>query len=320
MLVRERTSVEKKKTREGFGRALAELGHENPNVVALTTDVRDSVNVGYFANEFPKRFINCGIAEQNACNVAAGLSMVGKIPFFAAYGCFTSTRCLDMIRTTLCYGKLNVKIAGSHGGLTTGEDGASHQALEEIGLMRVMPNMTVVVPCDFWEAKKATKAVANINGPCYLRLGRASIPIVTDELSPFEIGKGVMLRDGGDVAIVACGVMVYESLLAAEMLAQEGVEARVINLHTVKPIDEEILIDAAKTCGAIVTAEEHQVYCGMGSAVAEVLVRHYPVPMEFIGVNDRFGISGPGMELLTKFGLRDVNIVEAVKKVLGRKV
>jgi transketolase len=319
MIVMERTSVDKKKTRQGFGEALLELGRENPDIVAVTSDVKGSVNVNYFANEFPERFINCGVAEQNACNIAAGLSLVGKIPFYALYGCFASTRCLDMIRTTICYGNLNVKIAGSHGGIITGEDGASHQALEELGLMRVMPNMTVIIPCDYWEAKKATRAAATLNGPCYLRLGRASMPLVTDEHSTFEIGKGVLLRDGTDVAIVACGVMVYEALLAAEILADQGISARVINIHTVKPIDKDILTDAAKTCGAVVTAEEHQIHCGMGSAVAEVLAQHCPVAIEFIGIKDRFGMSGPGMELLTEFGLRDVNIVEAVNAVLKRK-
>lgn len=319
MVVMERTSVEKKKTRKGFGEALAELGRENPNIVAITSDVKGSVNVNYFAEKFPERFINSGVAEQNGCNIAAGLSLVGKIPYFALYGCFATTRCMDMLRTTVCYGNLNVKIAGSHGGLITGEDGASHQALEELGLMRVLPNMTVIIPSDYWEARKATKAVAEINGPCYLRLGRASIPVITGEHDPFEVGKAVVLRDGGDVAIVACGVMVYEALSAAEMLSGKGIEATVINLHTVKPIDKDTLVDAARKCGAVVTAEEHQIHCGMGSAVAEVLVSNHPVPMEFIGVNDRYGISGPGMDLLVKFGLKDVNIVEAVNRVLRRK-
>jgi transketolase len=319
MVVMERTSVEKKKTRQGFGLALKQLGRENPNIVALTADVKGSVNVNYFADEFPDRFINCGIAEQNMCNIAAGLSLVGKIPFFATYGCFATARCLDMIRTTICYANLNVKIAGSHGGLLTGEDGASHQALEELGLMRVLPNMTVMIPCDFWEAQKVTRAAAEKFGPCYLRLGRESVPVVTDEDSPFELGKGVVHRSGTDVAIIACGAMVYESLLAAEILAQEHIDARVINIHTVKPIDKELITDAAAECGAIVTAEEHQVHCGLGSAVAEVIVQREPVPMELVGVNDCFGMSGRGHELLTKFGLRDVNIAEAVRRVLERK-
>ena len=319
MVVMERTTVEKKKTRQGFGHELLELGRENENIVALTADVKGSVNVSYFADEFPDRFINCGIAEQNMCNIASGLSLVGKIPFFATYGCFATARCLDMIRTTVCYGNLNVKIVGSHGGLLTGPDGASHQALEELGLMRVLPNMTVVVPCDYWEARKATRAIAAKPGPCFLRLGRESIPVITYEDAPFELGRGVLMRHGNDVALIACGAMVYEALLAAEMLAQDGIEARVINLHTIKPIDEDILVDAAAECGAIVTAEEHQIYCGMGSAVAEVIVRHQPVPMELIGVNDRFGESGNGQELLTKYGLRDVNIAEAARKVIRRK-
>ena len=319
MIVKELTAVDKKKTREGFGRALAQLGHDNPNVVALTADLGGSVNMRFFAKDFPDRFINCGVAEQNMCNIASGLSLVGKIPFFATFGCFATARCLDMIRTTICYANLNVKIAGSHGGLLTGEDGASHQALEELGLMRILPNMTVIAPCDFWEAQRATKAAADIDGPCYLRLGRASIPVLTDENSPFEIGKAVTHREGSDVAIVACGVMVYESLMAAEMLSQDGINARVINLHTIKPIDVDTLVSAAEECGAVVTAEEHQIHCGMGSAVAEALVQRCPVPMEFVGVQDRFGISGPGDELLKVFGLKDVDIVKAVKKVLKRK-
>jgi transketolase len=319
MIVKEGTAVEKKRTREGFGKALAELGRDHPNVVVLTADVKGSVNVNYFADEFPSRFFNCGVAEQNMCDVAAGLSLAGKIAFIATYGCFASTRCLDMIRTTVCYANLNVKIVGSHGGLLTGPDGASHQALEELGLMRVLPNMKVMIPCDFWEAKRATRAAAATPGPCYLRLSRESIPVLTSEDSPFTLGKGVVMRQGGDVALVACGVMVSEALSAAEMLAKDGIDARVINIHTVKPIDSELLIKAAADCGAIVTAEEHQVHCGLGSAVAEVLVRSLPVPMEFIGVNDSFGMSGEGYELLTKYGLRDTNIASAAKKVIERK-
>lgn len=319
MVVKEHAAVEMMKTRVGFGKALLELGRDNPNVVAVTSDVKGSVNVHYFAEEFPERFINCGVAEQNACNVAAGLSLAGKIPYYATYGCFATARCFDMIRTTICYAKLNVKIAGSHGGLLTGEDGASHQALEELGLMRVLPNMTVVIPCDYWEAFSATKAVAEVNGPCYLRLGRAAVPVVTEQSTPFELGKGVLMRDGSDVAIVACGAMVYEALRAAEMLSNEGVDARVINIHTIKPIDRNILRDAATGCGAIVTAEEHQINCGLGSAVAEVIVQSAPVPMEFVAVNDEFGMSGKGPELLVKYGLKDMNIAEAVRKVLKRK-
>ncbi len=319
MMISERTKIEKKKTRQGFGHALLELGRQDPNVVVVTADVGGSVNVNYFAEEFPDRFLNVGVAEQNMANIAAGMSLAGKTAFFATYGCFATARCLDMIRTTICYANLNVKIAGSHGGLMTGEDGASHQAMEEIGLMRVLPNMKVIVPCDYYEAKKATFAAAATPGPVYLRLGRADIPVITREADEFRLGKGYIHRDGHDVAIVACGVMVYESLLAAETLAAEGIEARVINLHTIKPIDRDILSRAARDCGAIVTAEEHQVYCGLGSAVAEVLVTEHPVPVEFVGMQDCFGISGPGEELLTYFGLRDKTIVKAVHKVLQRK-
>jgi len=319
MVIRERTKMEKKKTRQGFGHALLELGRKDPNVTVVTADVGGSVNVGYFAEEFPERFINVGVAEQNMANIAAGMSLAGKTAFYATYGCFATARCLDMIRTTICYANLNVKIAGSHGGLMTGEDGASHQALEEIGLMRILPNMKVLVPCDYNEAKKATFAAAATPGPVYLRLGRASIPVITGEHDEFVLGKGVVHRDGGDVAIVACGVMVFEALLAAEMLAADGIDARVINLHTVKPIDRSLLSRAASECGAVVTAEEHQIHCGLGSAVAEVLVTEHPVPMEFVGMNDSFGISGPGEEVLTHFGLRDNSIAEAARRAIQRK-
>jgi len=319
MVVMEDKKIEKKKTRQGFGHALLELGKENPNIVALTADVRGSVNVSYFADEFPDRFLNLGIAEQNMANVAAGLSLTGKIPFYATYGCFATARCLDMIRTTICYANLNVKIAGSHGGLLTGEDGASHQALEELGLMRVLPNMTVMIPCDYWEAKKITRAAAEIEGPVYIRLGRAGIPVITDEGSEFEVGKGVVHRDGSDVAIIACGVMTYKALVAAEALSNDGISARVINLHTIKPIDKGLIIDTAQKCGAIVTAEEHQIHCGMGSAVAEVVTGTVPVPMEFVAVQDTFGESGPGEELLDHFGLTSEAIVEAAHKAIKRK-
>lgn len=319
MVVMEDKKIEKKKTRQGFGHALLELGKENPNIVALTADVKGSVNVNYFADEFPDRFLNMGIAEQNMANVAAGLSLTGKIPFFATYGCFATARCLDMIRTTICYANLNVKIAGSHGGLLTGEDGASHQALEELGLMRVLPNMKVMIPCDYWEAKRVTRAAAEIDGPVYIRLGRAGVPVVTGEHAEFEVGKGVVHRDGSDVAIIACGVMVYRALVAAETLANEGIQARVINLHTIKPIDRELIEDTARTCGAIVTAEEHQIHCGMGSAVAEVVANTVPVPMEYVAMPDQFGESGPGEALLEHFGLTSESIVSAARIAIRRK-
>ena len=311
--------VQMRKTREGFGRALAELGRTNPDIVALVGDLTDSTMVSFFAKEFPDRFIEMGVAEQNMMTAAAGLSLVGKIPFLATYGAFATCRCADQIRVTVCYSDLNVKIGGAHGGISVGPDGATHQALEEIAMMRVLPNMKVIVPCDFEETRKATLAAASVWGPVYLRFGREDVPVVTDESTPFEIGKGIVLRQGGDIALVACGVMVYEALQAADTLAREGIEARVINLHTIKPIDQALLIRSAEECGAVVTAEEHQIHGGLGGAVAEVLVRNCPVPMEFVAVEDRFGQSGKPVELMSTFGLTADHIVSAVRKVLRKK-
>jgi len=310
---------EMKKTREGFGRALAELGRSNPDVVVLVGDLTDSTMVSFFAKEFPDRFIEMGVAEQNMMNAAAGLSLIGKIPFLATYGAFASCRCADQIRVTVCYSNLNVKIGGAHGGISVGPDGATHQAMEEIAMMRCLPNMKVVVPADFDEARKATLASAEIWGPVYIRFGRENVPVVTDRDTPFEFGRGLMMREGADIAIVACGVMVYEAMVAAETLAAEGIEARVINLHTIKPIDREILVQAAQECGAIVTTEEHQINGGLGGAVAEVIVRTQPVPMEFVAVDDRFGQSGKPDELMAAFGLKAPDIVRAVHRVIARK-
>jgi len=310
---------EMKKTREGFGRGLVELGHSHPDVVVLVGDLTDSTMVGFFAKEFPDRFIEMGVAEQNMMNTAAGLSLVGKIPFLSTYGAFATCRCLDQIRVTVCYSDLNVKIGGAHGGISVGPDGATHQAMEEISILRSLPNMKVIVPCDFHETKKATLAAADIWGPVYIRFGRENVPVVTDADTPFDFGRGLQMRDGADVAIIACGVMLYEALEAAENLSGHGIEARVINLHTVKPIDREIIIAAAEECGAIVTAEEHQINGGLGGAVAEVVVRYRPVPMEFVAVDDRFGQSGKPDELMAAFGLKSPNIVAAVEKVLKRK-
>lgn len=310
---------EKKKTREGYGRALEELGERNPNVVVLTGDLAESTMAHFFAQKFPERFFNMGVAEQNMANVSAGLSLTGKIPFFSTYGCFASCRALDMLRVTICYSNLNVKIGGAHGGISVGPDGATHQAMEEFSIMRSMPNMHLVVPCDYWEAKKATLAAAEIRGPVYIRFGREDVPVVTTEETPFVFGKGLELRPGHDVALLACGTMVSEALSAAEMLATEGIDARVVNIHTVKPIDQEIIIKAARECGAVVTAEEHQINGGFGGAVAEVLVRNCPVPVEMVAMNDRFGQSGKPEELLAAFHMKDVDIAKAAKKVLARK-
>ncbi|HWO57079.1 MAG TPA: transketolase C-terminal domain-containing protein [bacterium] len=310
---------ELKKTREGFGRALVELGKANPDVVVLVGDLSESTMVSFFAKEFPERFIQMGVAEQNIMNTAAGLSLVGKIPFLSTYGAFATCRCMDQIRVTVCYSDLNVKIGGAHGGISVGPDGATHQAMEEISMLRALPRMKVVVPCDFEETRKATHAAAELWGPVYIRFGRENVPVVTTPETPFVFGKGLPLRDGGDLAIIACGVMVYEALEAADALAKRGIEARVINLHTIKPIDREIIRQAAADCGAIVTAEEHQINGGLGGAVAEVVVRGNPVPMEFVAVDDRFGQSGTPDELMTAFGLKSRDIIAAGEKVLKRK-
>ena len=308
-----------KATRFGFGEGLVELGKRNDKIFVLGADTVSSVAINGFQKEFPERFANVGIAEVNLLGMAAGLAVAGFIPFVSTYGVFASGRPWEQIRTTICYSNLNVKIGGSHSGLMVGPDGATHQALEEISIMRCLPHMTVLVPCDLIETKKATIAAADYNGPVYIRYGRENVPIITEDKTPFEIGKAIKMKDGKDVCIMACGSMVYESLMAAEILEKEGISARVLNIHTIKPIDRQAIIDAAKDCGAIVTAEEHQIFGGFGSAVAEVIVANCPVPMEFVGVNDTFGESGKPADLIVKYGLKDVNIAEAVKKVLKRK-
>ncbi|EQB63296.1 MAG: hypothetical protein RBG1_1C00001G0875 [candidate division Zixibacteria bacterium RBG-1] len=310
---------EKKKTREGFGRALEELGEKNPNVVVLVGDLAESTMVHFFAKKFPERFFQMGVAEQNMTNVAAGLSLTGKIPFFSTYGAFAACRNLDHVRVTICYSNLNVKIGGAHGGISVGPDGATHQAMEEFAIMRSLPNMKLIVPCDFWEAKKATLKSAEIWGPFYIRFGREDVPVVTDESRPFIFGKADIHREGKDLSIIACGVMVAEALSAAEMLESQGISARVLNMHTLKPIDKEAIVKAAQETGAIVTAEEHQIHGGLGSTVAQVVAENHPVPMEYVAVMDRFGMSGKPEELMKEFGIKDVNIVEKALKVLKRK-
>jgi transketolase len=309
---------EMKKTREGFGHGLVELGERDPNVVVLVGDLSGSTNVSFFGERFPDRFIQVGIAEQNMMCVAAGLAAVGKIPFLATYGAFASCRSADQMRVTVAYTDLPVKIGGAHGGISVGPDGATHQAMEEIAIVRSIPNMRMVVPCDYWETKKATLAIAADRHPYYLRFGRESVPVVTTPDTPFTIGKANVMREGKDLAIIACGVMVYEALVAAEQLAARGVQARVLNVHTLKPLDEEAIVRAARDCRAIVTAEEHQIHGGLGGAVAEVVVRHHPVPMEFVAVHDRFGRSGKQDELMAAFGIKAPDIVRASDRVLAR--
>jgi transketolase len=311
--------VEMKKTREGFGRALVALGEKDPRIVVLVGDLSESTMVHFFAERFPERFVQVGIAEQNMCGVAAGLAAMGKIPFFATYGAFASCRAADQIRVTVAYTNLNVKIAGAHGGISVGPDGATHQAMEEISIIRSFPNMSIVVPCDYWETYKATIAAAQHQGPVYLRFGREDVPVVTGEQTPFTFGKGEVFAEGRDLTIIACGVMVYEALRARETLAGAGVSARVVNLHTIKPLDRQLIMRCARETGAIITAEEHQVNGGLGGAVAEAVVQEHPVPMELVAVHDRFGQSGKPAELMDAFGLRARDIAAAAEKLMARK-
>ena len=305
--------------RDGYGKALLELIAENPKVIALDADVAKSTRSIWVKEKFPNNFIDMGIAEQDLVGTAAGLAFGGMLPFTSTYAVFMAGRAWDEIRTTVCYNNLNVKIAGAHAGISVGPDGATHQALEDVAIMRVLPNMTVVVPCDAEETRKATLAIATVNGPCYIRFGREAVPVVTDEATPFELGKARTCREGKDVAIIANGAMLYESLEAAKTLADENISAEVIDLHTVKPIDVDAVVAAAKKCGCVVTAEEHQIFGGMGSAVAECLAKNYPVPQEFIAINDTFGESGQPQELMDAYGLNQAAIIAAVKKVIARK-
>lgn len=313
-------NVELKLTREGYGKGLVEAGEKNKNIVALGGDITASVKVDMFRDRFSDKFFSIGIAEQNQVGIAAGLSLTGKIPFVTNYGVFLAGRAWDQIRTTVCYSNLNVKFGGAHGGISVGPDGATHQALEEISIMRCLPNMKVVVPADYHETRKATLAAAEIFGPIYVRFGREKVPVITDEHTHFEIGKAYCLRDGLDVAVIACGAMVYESLVAAEELGKEGISVMVINNHTIKPLDKETILEAAEKTGAIVTAEEHQLAGGMGSAILEVLAEECPVPVNMVGVKDRFGESGDPDILMKAFGLTSIDIISAIRKVLKKKL
>lgn len=308
-----------KPTRDGFGEALLELGRTNKDVVALSGDLEDSARAEWFKKEFPERFVNVGISEQDMVSIASGLALYGKIPFACSFSCFVTTRAYDEIRLSVCYNKSNVKIVGSHGGIITGPDGATAQALEDIAGMRVLPYMSVVIPCDAVEAKKATFAIAKLNGPVYLRLSRPPTPQLTKEEDPFTLGKGSILRDGKNVAIIGCGPILAEALQAAEILAKEKISARIVNMHMIKPIDEALIVDCAKTCGVFVTVEEHQVAGGLGSAVSEVLAQKHPAPIEMVGIRDSFGESGESDELLVKYHLKAIDIAEAARKAIGRK-
>lgn len=313
------STLEMVPTRDGYGKGLVEAGERDENVVVLCADLTESTRSQWFAEKFPDRFFQLGVAEQNLAVVASGMAAVGKIPFIASYATFSPGRNWEQIRTNVCINDQPVKIAGSHAGVSVGPDGATHQALEDIALMRTLPRMVVEVPCDATQARKATVALAFNGTPAYLRLGREKSPVITTPEAPFEIGKAIVLREGSDCAIVACGLLVYEALVAANILALEGVQCAVVDNHTIKPMDEETIVGVAQRCGAVVTAEEHQVHGGMGSAVAEMLARRVPTPMEMVGIQDRFGESGKPSELMEAFGLTSPHIAEAVRKVVARK-
>ncbi len=302
-------------TRDAYGEALKELGLKNKDVVVLDADLSGSTKTGVFKETYPDRFFNVGIAEQNLMGTAAGLASTGKIPFASTFAVFATGRAYEIIRNSICYPKLNVKVAATHAGLTVGEDGATHQALEDLSLMRSLPNMVVLNPADGVEAKQCILKASEHNGPVYIRLGRSGVPVIFDEDYKFEIGKGVELESGNDITIIATGVMVEKALDARKELEKEGISARVINMATIKPIDKDIIIKAAKETKGIVTAEEHNIIGGLGSAVSEVVVENHPVSVLRVGVEDTFGESGTGDELLEKYGLTVENIVEKAKKI-----
>lgn len=308
-----------KDTRSGFGAGLLEAGKSNPDVVALCADLTGSLKMDAFKEEFPNRFFQVGIAEANMISMAAGMTIGGKIPFTGTFANFSTGRVYDQIRQSVAYSQKNVKICASHAGLTLGEDGATHQILEDIGMMRMMPNMTVIVPCDYNQTKLATEAIAKMEGPVYLRFGRPKVPIFTTEDANFVIGKADKIFDGKDVSIIACGHLVYKAIEAAQQLLKEGIDAEVINMHTIKPLDKQAILDSVRKTGCVVTAEEHMMNGGLGDAVAQVLSRNFPAPHEYVAVNDTFGESGKPNELMTKYGIDTPNIIEAARKVIGRK-
>lgn len=316
--MKEYTYTEKKDTRSGFGVGLAELGRTNPNVVVLCADLTPSLKMGEFIKENPERFFQIGIAEANMMGIAAGMTIGGKIPFTGTFANFATGRVYDQIRQSIAYSNKNVKICASHAGLTLGEDGATHQILEDIGLMKMLPGMTVINTCDFNQTKEATIAIAEHEGPVYLRFGRPAVPVFMPT-GEFKIGKAIQLQEGNDVTIVATGHLVWEALEAAKELDKAGISADVINIHTIKPLDDEAILKSVAKTGCIVTAEEHNILGGLGESVARVLATNNPTPQEFIGTNDTFGESGTPTQLMIKYGLSSEAIVKAVKKVIARK-
>lgn len=312
------TYTEKKDTRSGFGAGLLEVGKKNKNVVALCADLIGSLKMDAFIEEFPERFYQVGIAEANMIGLAAGMTIGGKIPYTGTFANFTTGRVYDQIRQSVAYSGKNVKICASHAGLTLGEDGATHQILEDIGLMKMLPGMTVINPCDYNQTKAATIAIADYDGPVYLRFGRPVMPIFTDPDQKFEIGKAWMVNEGTDVTIIATGHLVWEAILAGEKLAEMGISAEIINIHTIKPLDEEAILKSVRKTSCVVTAEEHNRLGGLGDSVAQVLAKHNPAPQEYIAVDDSFGESGVPELLMQKYGLDAEHIVKAVEKVMAR--
>jgi transketolase len=319
-LVDYRSDVKLVPTRNGFGEGLIEAGNTDRNVLAICADLAESTRMEGFKKAHPEQYLEIGVAEQMLVAMAGGLASTGKIPWIASYAMFNPGRSWEQVRTIMALNETNVKIAGAHAGVSVGPDGATHQAIEDIAIMRVIPHMIVVVPCDSVQTKQATLALSRTFGPTYLRFAREKSAVITTEQTPFEIGKAQTFREGSDVAIVACGILVYNALIAADELAREdGIECRVVNNHTVKPMDEAAIVDAARTCGAVVTVEEHQKQGGMGSRVAEILAQQQPVPIEFIGVDDRFGQSGDPFELIEYYGMGSTAIKEAVRRAHARK-
>ncbi|MGE5107015.1 MAG: transketolase family protein [Sphingobacteriales bacterium] len=318
MALKDIQSTGNKDTRSGFGDGIVEAARNNPNIVALTADLAGSLKLGAYIKEFPERFVQCGIAEANMIGIAAGLTIGGKIPYTTTFANFSTGRVYDQIRQSVAYSGKNVKICASHAGLTLGEDGATHQILEDIGLMKMLPGMTVIVPCDYNQTKAATKAIANYEGPVYLRFGRPVWPIFTNE-TDFVIGKAQQFSEGTDVTIFACGHLVWKAIEAGRMLEEKGLSVEVINIHTIKPLDEEAILKSIRKTKCAVTAEEHNIIGGLGDAIAQVASKHFPIPIEYVGTKDTFGESGTPAQLLTKYGLDAPDIVEAAEKVISRK-
>jgi len=310
----------KKDTRSGFGQGMLELGEKNPEVVALCADLTGSLKLGEFSSRFPDRFFQTGIAEANMMGLAAGLTIGGKIPFTGTFANFSTGRVYDQIRQSIAYSGKNVKICASHAGLTLGEDGATHQILEDIGMMKMLPHMTVINPCDYHQTRRATHAIADWHGPVYLRFGRPVVPMFFPDELPFEIGKAVLLNEGSDVSIFATGHLVWEALLACKQLEAEGISAEIINIHTIKPLDEDRIAASLQKTGCAVSAEEHQINGGLGDSIAQFLCRCLPKPLEMVGVQDSFGESGTPEALMTKYGLNAASIVDAARRAIRRKL